>query len=74
MVRGSSWCFDDGTVHVASGPAESVDCHVSADPAAFLLLMYGRQGPLRPALTGKVIAWGRKPWLAFRMQSLVQQP
>jgi hypothetical protein len=37
-------------------------------------LMYGRQGPLRPALTGKVIAWGRKPWLAFRMQSLVQQP
>jgi uncharacterized protein (TIGR03083 family) len=66
--------FDDGSVNVAFGSAESVDCHLSADPAAFLFLMYGRQRPLRPALTGKVIAWGRKPWLAFRMQSLVQQP
>ena len=66
--------FGDGSVNVAFGSAESVDCHLSADPAAFLLLMYGRQGPLRPALTGKVIAWGRKPWLAFRMQSLVQPP
>lgn len=58
--------FDDGSVNVAFGSAESVDCHLSADPAAFLFLMYGRQRPLRPALTGKVIAWGRKPWLAFR--------
>jgi len=66
--------FDDGSVNVAFGSTESVDCHLSADPAAFLLLMYGRQRPLRPALTGKVIAWGRKPWLAFRMQSLVQRP
>jgi uncharacterized protein (TIGR03083 family) len=66
--------FDDGTVHIASGPAESADCHLSADPTAFLLVMYGRQGPLRPALTGKVVAWGRKPWLAFRMPSLLQRP
>lgn len=66
--------FDDGTVDVAFGPAESVDCHLSADPAAFLLLMYRRQAPLLPALTGKVIVWGRKPWLAFRIQSMVQQP
>jgi putative sterol carrier protein len=66
--------FDDGTLYVASGPAEPVDCHLSADPTAFLLVMYGRQGPLRPALTGKVVAWGRKPWLAFRMPSLLQRP
>lgn len=66
--------FDDGTLDVASGPAEPVDCHLSADPTAFLLVMYGRQGPLRPALTGKVVAWGRKPWLAFRMPSLLQRP
>jgi hypothetical protein len=57
--------FDDGSVNVAFGSAESVDCHLSADPC-FLALMYGRHGPLRPALTSKVIAWGRKPWLAFR--------
>ncbi|HJT03713.1 MAG TPA: maleylpyruvate isomerase family mycothiol-dependent enzyme [Pseudonocardiaceae bacterium] len=66
--------FDDGSVNVAFGCTESVDCHLSAEPATFLLLMYGRQGPLRSALTGKVIAWGRKPWLAFYMQSLVQRP
>ena len=66
--------FDDGTLHVSTDYAESVDCHLSADPTAFLLVMYGRQGPLRPALTGKVVAWGRKPWLAFRIPSLLQRP
>jgi uncharacterized protein (TIGR03083 family) len=66
--------FDDGTLHASTGPVGSVDCHVSADPTAFLLVMYGRQGTLRPALTGKVFAWGRKPWLAFRMPSLLQRP
>jgi uncharacterized protein (TIGR03083 family) len=66
--------FDDGTAHVASGANNSVDCHLSADPSAFLLVMYGRQGPLRPALTGKIVAWGRRPWLAFRMPSLLQRP
>ncbi|MGH3782171.1 MAG: maleylpyruvate isomerase family mycothiol-dependent enzyme [Pseudonocardiaceae bacterium] len=66
--------FNDGTLYVASGPADSADCHLSADPTAFLLVMYGRQEPLRSALTGKVVAWGRKPWLAFRMPSLLQRP
>jgi uncharacterized protein (TIGR03083 family) len=68
------WAFDDGTLHASTGHAGSVDCHVSADPAAFLLVMYGRQGTLRSALTGKVLAWGRKPWLAFRMPSLFRRP
>jgi uncharacterized protein (TIGR03083 family) len=65
--------FDDGTLCVTSGSAESVDCHLSADPTAFLLVMYGRQGPLRSALTGKAAVWGRKPWLAFRLPSLLQR-
>lgn len=68
------FAFDDGTLHVSTGPAGPVDCHVSADPTAFLLVLYGRQGPLRPALSGKIHAWGRKPWLAFRMPSLFQRP
>ncbi|MGH4025511.1 MAG: maleylpyruvate isomerase family mycothiol-dependent enzyme [Pseudonocardiaceae bacterium] len=66
--------FADGALHISTTPGGPVDCHVSANPTAFLLVMYGRQGTLRPAITGKVIAWGRKPWLAFRMPSLLHQP
>jgi hypothetical protein len=29
--------------------AVTVSCHVSADPTALILVMSGRQGPLRPA-------------------------
>jgi hypothetical protein len=42
--------FDDGILSVSSAPAEPVDCHLSADPTTFLLLMYGRQGPIRPGV------------------------
>ena len=70
----AQFVFTDGALHVSTTPDGPVDCHVSANPTAFLLVMYGRQGPLRPAITGKVIAWGRKPWLAFRMPSLLHQP
>jgi uncharacterized protein (TIGR03083 family) len=34
--------FDDGDLHVSTEPGNPVDCHISADPTAFLLVMYGR--------------------------------
>jgi uncharacterized protein (TIGR03083 family) len=54
-----------------SGP---VDCTVSADPAAFLLVMYGRMNPLRSAVTGRVVAWGRKPWLGLTLPDRFRRP
>jgi hypothetical protein len=60
--------FDDGASRLeGDGP---VDCRLSVDPAAYLLLGFGRTGLVRPVLTGKLLAWGRRPWLSARFPSL----
>jgi uncharacterized protein (TIGR03083 family) len=63
---------DEATVEpTAAGP---VDCRISADPVAFLLVAYGRQALWRPVLRGKMIAWGRRPWRAFGLKRLLVNP
>jgi len=65
----------DGALVIESpAPGRHADCHLSADPWAFLLVLYGRSGPLTPALTGRILAWGRRPWLALTLPSLFRQP
>jgi uncharacterized protein (TIGR03083 family) len=54
--------------------AESADCHVSADPVALLLVAYGRQTQWVPVCTGKLVAWGRKPWLGLRLVHYLVTP
>lgn len=49
------------------------DCVILADPETFLLVGYNRMSQWRPALTGKVLAWGRKPWLALKLPRLLAQ-
>jgi uncharacterized protein (TIGR03083 family) len=66
--------FDRGTLTVSNDEPERVDCRISADPRAFLLTTYGRVTPVRAAATGGVIAYGRRPWLAFRLVSLLRSP
>lgn len=57
------------------GPADGqVDCILSVDPVAFLRVGYGRANPLTAALTGKVVAFGRKPWLGLTFGSLLAAP
>jgi uncharacterized protein (TIGR03083 family) len=51
-----------------------VDCHVSAEPVALLLVAYGRRSQWVPILTGKLIAWGRKPWLGPRLVRYLVTP
>jgi hypothetical protein len=55
-------------------PGSGVDCHLFADPWAFLRVLYGRCGPLGAALTGRILAWGRRPWLAFTLPTLFRKP
>lgn len=59
--------FDDGTATVRHESAARPDCRISADPTAFLLTGLNRQSRLRSAITGKMMAYGRKPWLALRL-------
>jgi uncharacterized protein (TIGR03083 family) len=50
------------------------DCRMSVDPVAFLLMFFGRRGPVATAARGGLLAWGRKPWLALRLQKALPTP
>ncbi|GAA1242437.1 hypothetical protein GCM10009676_29800 [Prauserella halophila] len=56
------YAFRDGALTIGESGRPHV--RISADPATWLLLVYGRGNPTRATLTGKVLAYGRKPWLA----------
>jgi hypothetical protein len=66
--------FDDGDLTVEPEPTGPVDCHLSVDPVAFMLVGWGRisQGPA--ILKGQLFAWGRKPWLGLKLRSLLRNP
>jgi uncharacterized protein (TIGR03083 family) len=63
----------DGIVHLDE-PGGRVDCHISADPVAMLLVSYGRRSQWRPILTTRMFAWGRRPWIGLRLMSYLVSP
>jgi hypothetical protein len=67
---------DRSTVHRSTvhGSAARADCIISADPVTFLLVGFGRSGQLRAALTGKMTAYGQRPWLAGDFGRLFSAP
>ncbi len=76
-VRGGSRFvvrFQGGALTVEPLSAAPVDCHISADPVAFLLVSMGRVSPWRAIARGKLVAWGRKPWLGWKYRSLLTNP
>lgn len=64
----------DGRLDVTSQPTERVDCHISADPVAFLLVSTGRRSQWSGVLRGQLAAWGRRPWLAMQLSRFLQTP
>ena len=67
--------FDDGGMTVeASRPRQKVDCHLSVDPAAFLLVAWGRISQWQAIPKGQLLAWGRRPWLGLQLRGLVRNP
>lgn len=50
------------------------DVTLSADPVAFLLLAYGRKNQWPLIAQGRLLAYGRKPWLALQMRGLFVNP
>ena len=76
-IRGGKsfhFIFDDGELTIAEPSDRSVDCHISADPVAFLMVVWNRQSQWPAIATGKLMAWGRKPWLGFQLRSLMRNP
>jgi uncharacterized protein (TIGR03083 family) len=64
---------DDGAATITA-PGPKVDCWISADPVAFLLVGYGRAGQWSQILRGKLLGGGRKPWLAPAFGGLITGP
>ncbi len=68
------WCFEDGELSVEAPSARPVDCHVLADPAAYLLVAWGRLSQWRAIARGQLLAWGRRPWLGLKLRALLRNP
>ncbi|MFC8448679.1 maleylpyruvate isomerase family mycothiol-dependent enzyme [Kitasatospora sp. NPDC057223] len=66
--------FRAGVPEVSPGPAPRADCTILTDPVAFLLLALGRCGPFSALARGKVLAWGRRAWLAPGFPLLFRAP
>lgn len=64
----------EGDVATVGPVGDRVDCVISADPVAFVLVGYGRLSPLKAAATGRVVAYGRKPWLGLSFGTLLAAP
>lgn len=65
--------FDDGALRIDRAPGR-VDCHLSADPVAMLLVAWGRRSQWPAIATGRLVAWGPKPWLGPRLRTLMRNP
>jgi hypothetical protein len=46
------------------------DCTIVAEPVTFFLLALGRCTTARAVARGKILTWGRKPWLAAGFPAL----
>jgi uncharacterized protein (TIGR03083 family) len=68
------WAFRDGQLHVNPPGPGRIDVHISADPAALLLVVYTRESQWKHIATGRLTAWGRRPWLAFTLTSRFHKP
>lgn len=79
-VRGGEhhlFVFDDGELRIdRPGSPEAgsrrIDCHISANPATFLLVAWGRRSQWPAIARGQLVAWGRKPWLGPRFRGLLR--
>ncbi|HKR48051.1 MAG TPA: maleylpyruvate isomerase N-terminal domain-containing protein [Pseudonocardiaceae bacterium] len=76
-IRGGDrfhFIFNDGALSIVEPSCRRVDCHISADPPALLKVVWNRQSQWPAIATGKLIAWGRKPWLGLQLRGLLRNP
>ncbi len=72
---GRAWLrFHDGDFSVERSPQGPVDCHLSVDPEAFLLVAWGRISQWPAIARGQLLAWGRRPWLGVQLRSWLRNP
>jgi hypothetical protein len=71
--RGYTWSFSNGRLRVA-GDLPRPDVTILADPVSFLLVTYRRRSQWSQIARGRMVAWGRRPWLAFSLVGMFHEP
>lgn len=66
--------FDDGELRIDPPGGGRVDCHLSADPVALMMVALGRRSQWTAIAKGQLVAWGRKPWLGPRLRRMIRNP
>ena len=66
--------FDDGSLTLDPETRSGVDAHLWAEPSDLMLVFVGRQAIWRPLATGKLAAWGRRPWKLAQMLGAISPP
>jgi uncharacterized protein (TIGR03083 family) len=75
-IRGGtthSWAFRDGQFSIVD-ELRRPDVVLSADPVACLLVFYSRRSQWPEILRGRMLARGRRPWLALSFVKRFHQP
>jgi hypothetical protein len=62
----------DNGVGVVTVAGQKADCVITAEPVAFLLVGFGRVPQWSQLIRGKILAGGRKPWLAAKFGTLLE--
>ncbi|MFF3389727.1 maleylpyruvate isomerase N-terminal domain-containing protein [Streptomyces sp. NPDC002669] len=66
---------EDGAMTVTrDAPPRGYDCRITAAPVAFLLVAFRRTPIWKAIASGRMLAGGRRPWLATRLGELVATP
>jgi uncharacterized protein (TIGR03083 family) len=76
-VRGGRthiWSFNGGRLTVGTTARHRPHVHIGGRPDTLLPLLYQRLPPWRAALTGRVVAWGPRPLLAFGLPKKFHRP
>jgi uncharacterized protein (TIGR03083 family) len=76
-VRGGSRfavTFTDGAATVTAEPPRRPHCTILTEPVTFLLIALGRCDTTAAVARGRILAWGRKPWLAPGFPTLFAPP
>lgn len=62
----------DGELRIEEAGRQRVDCRLTADPVAYLLLTWNRISPVGAVLRGRLVPWGRRPLRVLEFGSLLR--
>jgi hypothetical protein len=69
-----TFAFVDGRLTMNPTDGRRPDVVVSGDAATLLLLLYRRIGHWPAIASGRLAAWGRRPWLALSFVDRFHKP